>query len=76
MKTTYSVLSEMEDMGILTDAIRKEIVPITSAFHKMVYETFLNHSKKMNKSDAVMETSIESDLSERSIWYIIAKMES
>jgi len=66
----------MEDNGILTDAIRKEVIPITTAFQKMAYETFLNYSKKMNKSDAVMETSIESDLSERSIWYIIAKMES
>ncbi len=75
-KTTYSVLSEMEDLGILTDAIRKEIVPITSAFHKMVYEIYLKYAKTESKSKAVIIASIESQLSERSVWYIIKKMES
>lgn len=76
-KTTYDVLQEMEEIGILTDAIRKEVVPITSAFHKLVYETFLKYSKtEKSKSQAVLITSIESQLSERSVWYIIKKMET
>ena len=76
-KTTYEVLQEMEEIGILTDAIRKEVVPITAAFHKFVYETFLKYSKtEKSKSQAVLITSIESQLSERSVWYIIKKMET
>ena len=76
-KTTYDVLQEMEESGILTDAIRKEVVPITAAFHKFVYETFLKYSKtEKSKSQAVLITSIESQLSERSVWYIIKKMET
>ena len=75
-KTTYDVLTEIEDAGLLTDAVRKELIPITSIMHKQVYELFLMYSRDEKKSSAVLSASVESQISVRSVWYIIKKMES
>ena len=64
----------MEEVGILDDAIKKGV---TSAFQKVTYEVYLNNLKKSkNKTNAVIATSIEVDLSERYVWSIIKKMET
>jgi hypothetical protein len=77
MKTTYSVLAEMEDNGLLTDAVKKELVPVTLIFHKQVYELYLMYCKhEKTKSGAVMSAAVEAQISERSVWYIVKKMES
>ena len=75
-KTTYDVLTEIEDAGLLTDAVRQELIPITSIMHKQVYELFLMYSRDEKKSSAVLSASVESQISVRSVWYIIKKMES
>jgi len=76
MKTTYQVLSDIDAAGLLDDAVRKEIVPITSAFHKMVYENFVKFCHTMSKSQAVISAAAEAQMSERSVWYIIKRMET
>ena len=76
MKTTYSVLSEMEETGVLDDAKKKGVVP-TSAFNKCAYEVYLKYRENAkNKTQAVKDASIEVDLSERYMWDIIKNMES
>lgn len=67
----------MEDVGILDDAIRKDVVPITSAFHKLVYEVYLKKYRDTGKkTTSIQDTSIETQVSERNVWKIIKKMES
>lgn len=76
-KTTYDVLNDLEIAGLLDDAIKKDLVHVTAIFHKQVYELFLmysNHEK--TKSGAVLSTSVEAQVSERTVWYIIKKMQS
>ena len=76
VKTTYSVLSEMEETGVLDDAKKKGVVP-TSAFNKCAYEVYLKYREKAkNKTQAVKDASIEVDLSERYMWDIIKNMET
>jgi len=76
LKTTYEVLTEIEDKGLLTKAVEKELIETTSIFHKQVYELYLMYRNHEKKTAAVMSTSVESQMSERSLWYIIKKMES
>ena len=75
-KTTYDVLNEIEATGLLTDAVKKELIPITLIFHKQVYELFLMYCQHENKSGAVLSAAVEAQISERLVWYIIKKMES
>ena len=70
-KTTYDKLNELESNGL------KDLIPTTSIFHKQVYELFLMYCKhEKTKSGAVLSASVEAQISERSIWYIIKDMES
>ena len=76
-KTTYAVLTEMDKKGILDDLVRKELIPTTSIFHKQVYELYLMYTQhEKTKSGAVLSAAVEAQISERTVWYIIKKMES
>ena len=76
-KTTYDVLNELDSSGLLDEAIKKDLIHVTSIFHKQVYELYLMYSKhEKTKSGAVMSTAVEAQVSERTVWYIIKKMES
>lgn len=76
-KTTYDVLTDIEDKGLLSDAVKKELIPISLIFHKQVYELYLMYSKhEKTKSGAVMSAAVEAQVSERTVYYIIKKMES
>lgn len=76
-KTTYEVLKELDASGLLNDAVKKELIPITSIFHSQVYELFLMYLEhEKTKSGAVLCTSVEAQVSERTVWFIIKKMES
>ncbi len=77
MKTTYDVLTELDEKGLLNDVVEKELIAVTSVFHKQVYELYLMYSEhEKTKSGAVLSASVEAQISERSVWYIIKKMES
>lgn len=76
-KTAYDVLNDMEHAGLLDEAIKKDLIHVTSIFHKQVYELYLMYSQhEKTKSGAVLSTSVEAQVSERTVWYIIKKMES
>ena len=76
-KTTYEVLTKLDEVGLLNDAVKKELIPTTLIFHKQVYDLYLMYCQhEKTKSGAVLSASIEAQISERSIWYIIKKMES
>lgn len=76
MKTTYDVLTELDDSGLLDDIVEKELIPVTSIFYKQVYELYLMYRTHEKKTEAVLSTSVESQISERTVWFIIKKMES
>lgn len=73
--TTYDILKELEEQGILTDALRKEVISVTLAYHKKVYEDFLKERQHRAKSDAVLSAAVKNQMSERFVYYIIKKME-
>lgn len=76
-KTTYDVLNELDEVGLLNDSVKKELIPITLVFHKQVYDLYLMYCQhEKTKSGAVLSTSVEAQISERMVWYIIANMES
>ena len=76
-KTKYEILTKLDEIGMLNEVVKKELIPITSIFHKQLYELYLMYSQhEKTKSGAVMSTAVEAQVSERTVWYIIKKMES
>jgi hypothetical protein len=72
----YEYLKLLEKRNLLDLLVKKGIVPITLAGHKLIYEVYLKEMKSNSKSQAITNTSIETKTPERTIYRIIAQMES
>ena len=72
----YEYLKLLEKKNLLGVLITKGIVPLTLAGHKLIYEVYLKELKENIKSQAITNTSIETKTPERTIYRIIAQMES
>jgi hypothetical protein len=72
---TYNVLKRIEDAGLFDDAVKNDIIPLTLAFHKLVYEMYLIEKGIRDPYDAIRQTALKNDVSNRMVYYIIKKME-
>lgn len=72
----YEVLQELANANLLDKAIKKGVVSITLAGHKLIYEIYLRELKSVKKSQAITNTSVETKTPESSIYRIIKVMES
>lgn len=75
-KTTYELLEMLKNDGVLEYVVEKGIIPVTLAYHKVVYENYLNERKFRKKSEAILQTSVNCDMSTRQVWNIIKNMET
>lgn len=73
----YKHLLQLEEINLLDTLVKQGIISITLAGHKMIYEIYLRkRTLGEKKMEAVVNTSVETGTPERTIRWIIKKMES
>ncbi len=73
----YKHLQRLEELNLLDTLVKQGIISITIAGQKMIYEVYMKERKSAkNKSEAVVNTSIETNTPERTIYRIIKAMEN
>ncbi len=73
----YKHLQKLEELNLLDTLVKQGIISITLAGQKMIYEVYLKErSSAKNKTEAVVNTSIETNTPERTIYRIIKAMEN
>lgn len=73
----YKHLQKLEDLNLLDSLVREGIISITIAGQKLIYEVYLKERKTAkNKTEAVVNTSVETNTPERTIYRIIKAMEN
>lgn len=71
----YKILQQL-DNNLFDQLVKQGIVSLTIAGHKKVYEVYLVELTKEKKTQAITNTSIQTNTPERTIYRIIEKMES
>lgn len=67
----------MEELNLLDTLVKQGVISITIAGQKLIYEHYLKRRKDGEKKmEAVVNTSVETGATERTIRRIIATMES
>jgi len=73
----YKHLQKLEELNLLDTLVKQGIISITLAGQKMIYEIYLKEKNvAKNKTEAVVNTSIETKTPERTIYRIIKAMEN
>jgi len=73
----YKVLKRLECYGLLDTMFSRGVIPCSIKSHKNIYEAYLKEKEKgRGTSDAVLEISVEFDVSQKTIYSIIRKMKS
>ena len=64
-------------MNLLDTLVKQGIISITIAGQKLIYEVYLKERNiAKNKTEAVVNTSVETNTPERTIYRIIKSMEN
>jgi predicted transcriptional regulator len=73
----YEALKILEEKNLFDQLVKQGIISITIAGHKYIYEMYLREKEKGNgTSQAVTNTSIETNTPESTIYKIIKKMKT
>ena len=73
----YKHLQRLEEMNLLDTLVKQGIISITIAGQKLIYEVYLKERNiAKNKTEAVVNTSVETNTPERTIYRIIKSMEN
>ncbi len=56
--STYSLLCELKDMGILERCVRKGLVKPTLVYKKQIYDAFLKKNRNVSDTSKFMDVDI------------------
>ena len=56
--STYGLLCELKDMGILEKCVRKGLVKPTLVYKKQIYDTFLKENRSVSDTSKLLDVDI------------------